>query len=197
MQEFESVFTAALDACRFDRPAACVATAMEICCRQGWEAHSSWDIRKFTGQRLCVIERAFRDLHEWRMVDTRSWYGSYALIRPIRPKVPQTAPGPFNDPIDLLRINQTELEAIPDEDLRASTVEAALKSLEDALDQQESDIVAEIKCCNALIETEERVRDQAVARERELRDRAYKLISELSQVRLQRWHPFAQKHPNC
>ena len=190
--QFVPVVQAALNRCG-KRSAALVLAAIELRCRQGHRRHTGWDIEKLTGQRRDDVLRGLLHLSGLGIVDLKSFAPRsnwrFELISPLLTAVEQQPWGLFADGLDLLRIDDQQLGALPYDDLKGATVDAVVQATEDDLKKQEAALVAEIARCNEN-EAAYEVSLQVIEEDLQAwREHNQSLDSALSDVRWWKRHP--------
>jgi hypothetical protein len=156
-----AIFGKALELCGGDRQAAAILTPMEYRSRCGERSQCDEDISTLTSQRHSIINACLERLLMQGLVGRRpyaSW--QYELTNPILSESQGTACALYADPIDLLRLADEELKALPANDARHLMVWAILTAARERLAKEEAAIQSEIAKNQVLIkETTQLLRD--------------------------------------
>jgi hypothetical protein len=188
VKECVAVLCAARSQCQ-DRQEAFVLAAMELSARQGSQYSNQSVIANLTGQRPHIARAQLGALCNKGLAapsGRRGYYQSYELTTPLLTVGEQRALSPFEQPIDLLRMNEDELRAIPPNEFKAATIDAVLCAMEDHLCREEKKLVSELDGC-AQDEAADKLEEDEILERRILRiNRTKSLKSDLSRVRWER-----------
>ena len=188
-----SIFTAALKICGGNRQDACVLCALELRAIDGHRTHDAWELDIITGQRRNLISRSLERFEKQGVVDRVDkpyWGSDYELIRPIWSE--EESVGDSINPIELLRLENEELEKIPDHEFHLRVIDAARAVTEVSLNKEETG------CISAIADRKMQMQaDRQSVAELEVRINEHQVFiksmkRKLSQNRWARRHPFAQ-----
>jgi hypothetical protein len=179
-----AVVQAAMRKC-VDRQEAFVLAAMELSARQGSQHNDESDIAQLTGQRPHIVRAQLQALSKKGLLSPSSnrYYPRYELTKPLLTAEEERPLSLLEDPTDLLRLAEDELNAIPADEFKAATIDTVLRAGEDHLSQEEEGLLTELAQC-AKDEAADKLLEYELRQRRNQRDgRIGDLKSNLSRVR--------------
>lgn len=192
VETVSDVYSVALVETKGNRQDASVLAGMELCALDGQRVCSQRTIAKLTGLRPTVVSASLCRLRQHKLVEAISnghWCNEFEMANPLTMRPPPKARC-FDDPIDILRLESAELDALPPDDFKSSVIEACLQTAHDNLALKEAKILANISHHEKLRAMDQRILEETRQRILDYQDHLADCMGQLSRIRWARRHPF-------